>query len=200
MLGSMQDYPLRVSTVIDHAAKYHGKRPVRGRSAEGPIVESNWETVHAKAKKCAQALARMGYGRGDAIGVMAWNTVRHMEVWYGVSGCGAILHTLNPRLFAEQLDYIINECSKRWILVSLSMHRLNIDDSSADYEYGLKNESNLEWDVYTSVGRVFREYMKWYPEGCSPPYTDSGGTYHEGDCAKGVTAHASRAHYSTAHD
>ncbi|MBR27579.1 MAG: long-chain fatty acid--CoA ligase [Rhodobacteraceae bacterium] len=124
MLGSMQDYPLRVSTVIDHAAKYHGKRPVRGRSAEGPIVESNWETVHAKAKKCAQALARMGYGRGDAIGVMAWNTVRHMEVWYGVSGCGAILHTLNPRLFAEQLDYIINHAEDKVIMVDADLVKL----------------------------------------------------------------------------
>lgn len=124
MFGTMQDYPLRVSTIIDHAAKFHGKRPVRGRSAEGPIVESNWETVNLKARKCAQALAAMGYGRGDAIGVMAWNTPRHMEVWYGVSGCGAILHTLNPRLFAEQLDYIINHAEDKVVMLDADMVKI----------------------------------------------------------------------------
>ncbi|MGM0585023.1 MAG: long-chain-fatty-acid--CoA ligase [Pseudomonadota bacterium] len=121
MFGAMQDWPLRVSTIIDHAAKYHANRPVRGRSAEGPIVESTWSQIHARAKKCAQGLARMGYGRGDAIGVMAWNTPRHMEVWYGVSGCGAILHTLNPRLFSEQLDYIINHAEDKVIMVDADL-------------------------------------------------------------------------------
>ena len=117
MLGQMQDWPLRVSTIIDHAAKYHGDRPVMGRSAEGPMVHSNWKTVSRQARKVAQGLAKMGCGRGDAIGVMAWNTVRHMEVWYGVTGAGCIMHTLNPRLFAEQLDYIINHANDRVIMV-----------------------------------------------------------------------------------
>jgi acyl-CoA synthetase (AMP-forming)/AMP-acid ligase II len=117
MFGQMQDWPLRVSTIIDHAAKYHGDRPVKGRSAEGPIVQSNWRKVNLQARKVSQALAAMGYGKGDAIGVMAWNTVRHMEVWYGVTGAGCILHTLNPRLFAEQLDYIINHAHDRVIMI-----------------------------------------------------------------------------------
>ncbi|SFI85677.1 long-chain-fatty-acid--CoA ligase [Albimonas pacifica] len=117
MLGAMQDWPLRVSTLIDHAAKYHGNRPIVGRSAEGPYVETTWAGVHAAAKKVAQALNHLGYGSGDAIGVMAWNTPRHMEVWYGVSGCGAILHTLNPRLFSEQLEYIINHAGDRVVMV-----------------------------------------------------------------------------------
>ena len=121
MFGAMQDWPMRVSTIIDHAAKYHGNRPVRGRSAEGPMVESNWRTVREKALRCAQGLARMGYGPGDAIGVMAWNTPRHMEVWYGVTGAGAILHTLNPRLFSEQLDYIINHAGDRAIFVDADL-------------------------------------------------------------------------------
>ena len=124
MFGAMQDWPLRVSSIIDHAARYHPERPVRGRSAEGPIVESNWREVHAKAKKCAQALSKMGYGRGDAIGVMAWNTPRHMEVWYGVSGAGCILHTLNPRLFSEQLDFIINHAEDKVVMIDADMVKI----------------------------------------------------------------------------
>jgi acyl-CoA synthetase (AMP-forming)/AMP-acid ligase II len=117
MFGQMQDWPLRVTTMIDHAARYHADRSIVGRSVEGPIVRSSWGEIHAKALKCAQALNRMGYGRGDAVGVMAWNTPRHLEVWWGVAGSGAILHTLNPRLFAEQLDYIINHAEDRIIFL-----------------------------------------------------------------------------------
>jgi len=126
------------------------------------------------------------------LAVSAWNVIAGKHIFPDVSeGANWDMVGMN---YLQQLDYIINECSKRWILVSLSMHRLNIDDSSADYEYGLKNESNLEWDVYTSVGQVRREYSKWYPEGCSPPYTDGGGTYHEGNCAFNATS------YGGAHD
>ncbi|MEO0682627.1 MAG: long-chain-fatty-acid--CoA ligase, partial [Pseudomonadota bacterium] len=117
MFGAMQDWTLRVSRIIDHAAKFHAKRPVTGRTAEGGHVESDWATIHARARKVAQGLSRMGLGRGDAVGVMAWNTVRHMEVWYGVTGAGCILHTLNPRLFAEQLDYIINHAEDQVVMV-----------------------------------------------------------------------------------
>jgi fatty-acyl-CoA synthase len=117
MFGQMQDWPLRVSTIIDHAAKYHGDRPVSGRAAEGHFVSSDWKTINRRARKVSQGLAKMGFGPSDAVGVMAWNTVRHMEVWYGVTGAGCILHTLNPRLFAEQLDYIINHANDRVIMI-----------------------------------------------------------------------------------
>ncbi|TYO90497.1 long-chain-fatty-acid--CoA ligase [Oceanicella actignis] len=121
MFGEMQDWPLRVTSIIDHAAKFHGDRPVIGRSIEGPIVRSNWREIHAKARKCAQALNRWGIGRGDAVGVMAWNTPRHLEVWWGVAGAGAIMHTLNPRLFADQLEYIINHAEDRVLFVDLDL-------------------------------------------------------------------------------
>ncbi len=115
MLGLMQDWPLRVSAIIDHAAKYHASRPVVGRSVEGPIVRSTWDEVHRRALRLAQALGRLGVKPGEVVGCMAWNTVRHMEVWYGVPGAGAVLHSLNPRLSREQLIYIINHAEDRWI-------------------------------------------------------------------------------------
>ena len=117
MQGMMQDWPLRVSRIIDHAAKYHANRPVISRSVEGPITHSNWAEVHLGARKVAQALVRLGVKRGDMIGAMAWNTQRHMEVWYGVPGAGGVLHSLNPRLSAEQLVYIINHAENQWIFV-----------------------------------------------------------------------------------
>lgn len=117
MKGLMQDWPLRVSRIIDHAARFHTNRPIISRSVEGPITTSTWGEVHARALKLAQGLARLGVRRGSMIGCMAWNTTRHMEVWYGVPGAGGVLHSLNPRLSAEQLVYIITHAEDEWILI-----------------------------------------------------------------------------------
>ncbi len=121
MLGLMQDWPLRVTSIIDHAAKYHAGRPVTGRSVEGPIVRSTWGEIRGRALRLAQALRRLGVKPGDVVGCMAWNTVRHMEVWYGVPGAGAVLHSLNPRLAREQLLYIINHAEDRWIFCDMDL-------------------------------------------------------------------------------
>ncbi|MFN3261542.1 MAG: long-chain-fatty-acid--CoA ligase [Pikeienuella sp.] len=117
MRDLMQHWEMRVSHILDHAAKYHGARPIISRTVEGPIETTNWAEIHTGAKKTAQALVRSGIKPGEAVGVMAWNTARHLKVWYGVSGAGAVLHTLNPRLSAEQLIYIINHAEDRMFLV-----------------------------------------------------------------------------------
>ena len=117
----MQNFPLRVGGILDHAARYHPNRPVIGRSVEGPIVKSTWAAVHREAKQVAAALKGLGIEKGDVIGVMAWNTVRHLSVWYGIPGAGAVNHTLNPRLFADQLVYIINHAEDRFIMVDLDL-------------------------------------------------------------------------------
>ena len=103
MKGLMQDWPLRVSTIIDHAARFHGDREIVTRSVEGPITRTTYKDVHLRARKTAQALTRLGVKEGDVVATMAWNTARHLEAWYGIMGMGAVCHTLNPRLFAEQL-------------------------------------------------------------------------------------------------
>ena len=121
MRGLMQDWPLRVSRIIDHAARYHPDRAVIGRSVEGPIVQTTWERTRTRALRVAQALARMGIRPGEMVGAMAWNTVRHVEVWYGVPGAGAVLHSLNPRLSAEQLTYIVNHAEDRLIFVDADL-------------------------------------------------------------------------------
>ena len=121
MLGLMQDWPLRVSSIIDHAAKYHGGRPIVSRSVEGPVTHTTWDQVRTQALKLAQALVRLGVKPGEVVGCMAWNTARHMEVWYGVPGAGAVLHSLNPRLSREQLLYVINHAEDRWLFCDLDL-------------------------------------------------------------------------------
>jgi fatty-acyl-CoA synthase len=120
MLGLMQDWPLTVDRILDHAKAWHGHREVVTRSVEGPIVRTNYADIHARAKRVSSVLKSWGVERGDRIGTLAWNTGNHMEVWYGIMGIGAVCHTLNPRLFPEQLVYIINHGGDRVIFVDLT--------------------------------------------------------------------------------
>ena len=120
MLGLMQDWPLLCHRVIDHAAANHGERAVISRSVEGPIHTTNYATLRARALKVAQRLERDGIKHGDRVATLAWNTWRHLEAWYGIMGIGAIYHTVNPRLFPEQIVWIINHAEDRVMMVDLT--------------------------------------------------------------------------------
>ncbi len=121
MLGLMQDFPLLVHRVLDHAARWHGETEIVSRSVEGPIHRTTYAALDRRSRALASAVEkRLGIGLGSIAGTMAWNTWRHMEIWYGVMGLGGIVHTLNPRLFADQLDYIVNHAGDQWIFTDLS--------------------------------------------------------------------------------
>src|SRR5215831_18323915 len=120
MLGLMQDWPLLCHKIIEHAAKYHGGQEIVTRSVEGPIHRTNYRQIHDRALKVSQRLERDGIRPGDRVATIAWNTWRHLEAWYGILGIGAIYHTVNPRLFAEQIVWIINHAEDRLVFVDLT--------------------------------------------------------------------------------
>jgi fatty-acyl-CoA synthase len=120
MLGLMQEWPLLCSKIIDHAARQHPNREIVSRSIEGPIVRTNYAEVRKRALKVGQRLQRDGFGRGDRIATLAWNTARHIEAWYGIMGIGAVYHTLNPRLFPEQIAWIMNHAEDKALFVDLT--------------------------------------------------------------------------------
>src|SRR4051794_8953506 len=120
MLGLMQNWPLTVDKILDHAKAWHGDREIVSRSVEGPIVRSTYAAVHTRAKQLSNALKALGVQPGDRVATLAWNTGRHIEAWYAIMGMGAVCHTLNPRLFAEQLCYIINHAEDRIIFTDLT--------------------------------------------------------------------------------
>ena len=117
----MQPFSLRVSEVIDHAARYHPNRKIISRNIEGQITETSWIKIHHNSKRLSKALIKLGIRTGDRIGVMAWNTARHLEIWYGVPGSGAVNHTLNPRLFSKQLSFIINHAEDKFLIIDSDM-------------------------------------------------------------------------------
>jgi fatty-acyl-CoA synthase len=120
MLGLMQDWQLLCHRVIDHAATHHANRMVVSRSLEGPTHVTNYADIRARALKVAQRLERDGIRIGDRVATLAWNTWRHLEAWYGITGIGAVYHTVNPRLFAEQIVWIINHAEDRMVFVDLT--------------------------------------------------------------------------------
>ncbi|MCC7273747.1 MAG: long-chain-fatty-acid--CoA ligase [Alphaproteobacteria bacterium] len=120
MQGLMMDVPLSISSLIRHAALYHGDTEIVTRTVEGPIHRYNWGEAHRRAQQLANALKRLGVQPGDRLATLAWNTHRHLECYYAISGSGAVLHTINPRLFPEQIRYIVNHADDRWIFVDLS--------------------------------------------------------------------------------
>jgi fatty-acyl-CoA synthase len=130
MQGLMQDWPLLCHRIIDHAATFHAERPVISRSIEGPIHTTNYAEIRKRALRVAQRLERDGVKLGDRVATLAWNSWRHLECWYGILGIGAIYHTVNPRLFPDQIGWIINHAEDRLMFVDLTF--LPILDALAD--------------------------------------------------------------------
>ncbi|MCB2386450.1 long-chain-fatty-acid--CoA ligase [Thalassolituus alkanivorans] len=120
MLGQIMDRPLLISGLLEHAEQTHPGSEIVSRRCEGDIHRYTMRDAAQRARKVANLLARMGIQQGDRVATLAWNGYRHFELYFGVSGSGAVLHTINPRLFAEQLSFIINHAEDRWIFVDLT--------------------------------------------------------------------------------
>lgn len=116
MQGNMMFQPLLISNLIEHAARYHGDTAIISKNTDGTITTTNWTHVAENSKRFANALADLGAVHADRIATIAWNNHRHLEAWYAISGSGMVCHTINPRLFPEQLIFIINDAQDKVVL------------------------------------------------------------------------------------
>ncbi len=117
--GMMMDRPLLVSALIEHAERFHGSVPVVARDHDGALFRYTYAEAARRAKRLAKALLRLGVRPGERVATMAWNGHRHFELYYGISGIGAVMHTINPRLFEDQVAYIANHAQDRLLFVDL---------------------------------------------------------------------------------
>ena len=131
MLGNMQEGQLLISGLIEHAETYHKDTEIVSRSVEGPIHRYTLKDAANRSRKLANALGKLDLQQGDVVGTLAWNTFRHFELYFGVSGIGCVVNTVNPRLFPEQLIYIINHAQNKYLFVDLTFVELveSISDS-----------------------------------------------------------------------
>ena len=106
MNGLMMQQPLLISSLLVHAERHHGDQEVVSRRVEGDIHRTTYRELASRSRRMAKALAQLGVKSGDRVSTLAWNGYRHMELYYAVSGSGAVLHTLNPRLHPDQVVYI----------------------------------------------------------------------------------------------
>jgi fatty-acyl-CoA synthase len=112
----MQDWPLRIMRILDHAEREHGRREIVSRWAAGNETRTDWAGIARDARRLANALERLGIKRGDRVATLGMNHSRHLVAWYGTIGMGGVIHTVNPRLFPEQLIYIFNHAEDRVVL------------------------------------------------------------------------------------
>ncbi len=117
MKGLMMETQLLISSIARHAEKFHGDREIVSVTGDDPRHRYTVREAMARARQLANALARLGVNKGERVASLAWNDYRHLEVYYGVSGSGFVCHTINPRLFPEQIVYIVNHAEDRFICV-----------------------------------------------------------------------------------
>src|SRR5438094_9446901 len=120
MLGLMQDWPLLCHRLLDHAATNRAERAIVRRALERRLHTTSYAEIRARGLRLAQRLEKNGVRLGDRVATLAWNTWRHFEAWYGIMGIGAIYHTVNPRLFSDQIAWIINHAEDRLLLADVT--------------------------------------------------------------------------------
>ncbi len=120
LAGQMMQMPLLISSLIRHAARHAGATEIVSKRVEGDLHRTTWGEVERRSRQVAQALARLGCAEGDRVATLAWNGYRHLELYYGASGSGLVLHTINPRLFPEQIAWIANDASDQVLCFDLS--------------------------------------------------------------------------------
>jgi len=131
LMGQMMNQPLLISGLIKHADRHFGDNEIVSRRVEGDIHRYNYRECHRRSRKLANALKQLGVKMGERVATLAWNGYRHMEAYYAVSGSGAVLHTINPRLFPEQIVYIANHAEDQYLLFDMSF--LSLVESFAEH-------------------------------------------------------------------
>ncbi len=124
MLGQMMNLPLMISSLIQHADSFHGDAEIVSRLPEGGTHRYTYKDAHRRSRQLANALLALDVKQGERVGTLAWNTHRHLEIYYGVSGMGAVCHTINPRLFPEQIAYIVNHADDSYIFFDITFAAL----------------------------------------------------------------------------
>src|SRR5688572_14166954 len=161
MHGLMMDQPLLISGLIRHADRHHAQTEIVSKTVEGSVHRYTYRQAHARVRRLANALKRLGVGMHDRVATLAWNGFRHFEIYYAVAGSGAVIHTINPRLFAEQIAYIANHAEDKVVFYDTTFaalveklkpqlksvrHFIALND---EYERLLDKETDeLEWPSF----------------------------------------------------
>ena len=187
MQGLMMNAPLNISALIRHADRFHGDTEIVTRLVEGGIHRYTYSDAHRRSRQLANALASLGVKSTDRIGTLAWNTHRHFEIYFAMSGIGAVCHTINPRLFLEQITYIVNHAEDSYVFFDLTF--LPLVEKLAPHCRGVKGwvamtdkahmpESSLDLLCYEQLVNGHSDHMEWpeIDEGAASSLCYTSGT------------------------
>ncbi len=124
MLGLMQTQPLLIASILTHAARHHARAEIVSRLVDGRIHRITYPALEQRARRLARALQGLGVERHDRVATLAWNSYRHLELYYGVSGMGAVVHTVNPRLAPDDIAFILRDAGSKVLCADLSFTAL----------------------------------------------------------------------------
>ena len=119
--NSMDDYPLTLTSIVERAERFHADREVVSRRPSGAVTRTTLGSCARRARRLARALAALGVSEGDPVATLLWNQSEHLELYFAVPAMGAVIHTLNPRLFPDELAYIVDEAQDKVIVVDESL-------------------------------------------------------------------------------
>ncbi len=175
-LGAMQDFPLRIMRLMDHAEREHGNREIVSANADGTTHRTNWTSVANDSRRLGQALERRGVKPGDRVATLAMNHYRHLTIWFGAVGMGGVIHTLNPRLFDDQQTYIVNDAEDRVVIYDRLFEPM-VERMKADWptvEHFIRFDDEFD-EILASEDGDYRWYEGDEREPCGLCYT-SGTT------------------------
>ncbi|WP_415402813.1 long-chain-fatty-acid--CoA ligase [Tateyamaria sp. SN3-11] len=161
MFGQMMNFPLTISSLVDHAARFHGETEVTSVNTGGGVEATSWSEIGANAHRLGDALTKLGLEPQARCATIAWNNRRHLEIYFGVSGAGFVCHTINPRLFPEQLVYIINHAEDRVLFIDRTFIPLvkAIRDKLPGVEHIVLMEGRDEAAAEEIAGLVFYDEL-----------------------------------------
>ena len=133
MFGLMQDHPLLISTIFEHATKNFSKQEIVSNTVEGGIHRYTYLDWSKRTKKLANAFKSFGLKESDRVGTLAWNGYRHLEIYYATSSSGLVCHTINPRLHSDQVSYIVNHAKDKVLCVDLNILPL-VEQASENFK------------------------------------------------------------------
>ena len=156
LMGRMMSMPLMISSLIVHAARHAGDTEIVSRRGEGDTHRYTWADAEVRSRRLAQALSRLGLRPGDRVGTLAWNGYRHLEAYYGVSGSGLVCHTINPRLFPEQVAWIVTDAQDRALCFDLSFLPLveKLHEELGSVEHFVLMTERAHMPAHTSIPRL----------------------------------------------
>ena len=161
MRGLMMDTPLLISSILNHAENYFPDREIYSVTADNPEHRYSYSQFCRRTRQLANAIDKLGLSDGDRVATIAWNDYRHLEIYYAVGGAGHVCHTINPRLFPEQIIFMTNHAEDKWIMTDPRfvplLEKIAHQSGIPSVKMAIAKTQGWEWEYYMARNRILKD-------------------------------------------